>query len=373
MRTLKKLLSIIMAVIMLTGCMAINASAAVSNERYSVLVLDVSGSMSGSPVAEVRKAAVAFCEKVLSSYRSSNKIAVVAFASGSRVVCDFTNDLTALTEGIEALTAGGGTDLASGLSTAKSLLEGVDENAIKNMLVMCDGAPNSTTAAYNVIYSIPFHWNVYGMYFSTGGFSNGAANVMKTIGRNGYAEVKTADQLLFEFVDNWGGTVTNNSANNVVVLIACPVDVEVTLFNQTLSKYNPKTTFGTLEITTDENGDEIKTLTLAYNPSYEINISGYGEGEMDCTVTYMCNDQTLYSMSYPTVSVTETTKIKTHINVEESSITLDVDNDGDGIVDENVNPNASASSFLYRIKTFFENLFYKIKEFFAQTFGSFGA
>ena len=74
MKTTKKILALILGILILTSSFAISASAAVSNTRYSVLVLDVSGSMSGSPVAELKVAATKFCEEVLKSNRSSNKI-----------------------------------------------------------------------------------------------------------------------------------------------------------------------------------------------------------------------------------------------------------------------------------------------------------
>ena len=363
MKTTKKILALILGILILTSSFAISASA-VSNTRYSVLVLDVSGSMSGSPVAELKVAATKFCEEVLKSNRSNNKIAIVSFASSDKTVCDFTDDLTTLKDGIDNLYASGGTNLAPALSTAKNMLDGVDSNAIKNVLVMCDGDPWDTSSAYSVVKTYPLHWNVYGLYFYQAGYSNGAATVMKTVGRNGYYEVKDGDALSFTFATEWSGNVTTKDANKVVVRIACPVDVYVTLNGQTLSQSNPQTTFGTLDITTDASGDEIKTLTLAYNNEYDIQIDGYDTGTMDCTIDYFCNDDSLFNVTYPTVNVTENTKISTHIDVGNSRITLDVDADGDGVVDNQVAPNVSTSNFFYRLRNFFKELFYKIREFF---------
>lgn len=369
MKTTKKILALLLGVIILISSFAISASAAVSNTRYSVLVLDVSGSMSGSPVAELKVAATRFCEEVLKSYRSNNKIAIVSFASYAKTVCDFTDDLTVLTESIDNLYASGSTNLADGLSMAKSLLENVDSKAIKNALVMCDGYPDSTNSSYSVVKSYPLHWNVYGLYFYQDGYSDSAANVMKNVGRNGYYEVKDGDALSFTFATEWSGSVTTKDANKVIVKIACPVDVYVTLNNQTLSRNNPQTTFGTLEITTDASGEEIKTLTLSYNNEYDIQIEGYDVGTMDCAIEYFCNDDSLFNVSYPTVDVTDTTIISTHVDIDDARITLDVDSDGDGIVDDQISPNVSTSNFLYRLRNFFKELFFKIREFFRNIFG----
>lgn len=89
---------------------------------------------------------------------------------------------------------------------------------------------------------------------------------------------------------------------------------------------------------------------------------------MDYKAEYYCNDDLLYTSSYPTVDITPTTIITTGVDVDNSRMTLDIDTDGDGTVDKTVSPNVSSSSIWYRIKTFFEDMFYKIKEFFAGIF-----
>ena len=333
MKMLKKSLSIVMVIVMLFSCFVITGSAASNKDRYSVLVLDVSGSMSGKKIEELKIGAKAFCDFVLKSNRSQNKVAIVTFASSIYLVSDFSSDLDVLNNAIDGLSASGGTDLAGGLKKAKSVLEAVEGDVIRNMLVMCDGAPNSATAAYNEIKTIPLFWNIYGLYYCPSGTSSSAANVMKNVGRNGYAEVTDATKLEYSFIDN-GKTITTKSVNKVVVHIACPVDVSVTLNNVTLNRRNPQTTFGTLEFTGTGN-DEEKILTLAYRNDYVIQIDGYDAGTMDYSIQYLCNDDELYNLKYPTTNVTSTTKITTGVNIDNSNMTLDVDADGDGNIDKN--------------------------------------
>ncbi len=362
-KSIKKIISMVLVMAMLFSTLIVFASAAPasSKDRYSVLVLDVSGSMQGNKVAELKDGAKAFCEQVLKSNRSNNKIAIVTFASYSNLVCDFTNDIDTLSTAIDTLNASGGTDLAGGLKLAKNTLEAIGGDVIRNLIVMCDGAPNSTSAAYEQVKSIPLHWNIYGLYYSGGYTSSSASTVMKNVGRNGYYEVTDGSELVFSFIDN-GETVTTESVNKTVIRVACPVDVSVTLNGVTLNKYNTKTTFGTLEFEGEDN--EIKVLTLAYRNDYIIEITGTGEGTMDYDITYYCNDDQLYTLDYPTVDITPETTITTGVDVDDSSITLDIDNDGDGVVDENVSSNVSTTSIWYKVQQFFMEIIYAIMDLF---------
>lgn len=363
-KSFKKFISVLLTVIICASCFAVSSFAAA--ERYTVLVLDCSGSMSGSPIAEVKEAATAFCNQVISSHRGANKVAIVSFESSAYLRCDFTNDLDALTAAINNLYATGGTNLAGGLEVGKNALSSVDDSAIKNMIVMCDGSPNSASAAYNVVRSVPMHWNIYGLYFSQDGYSSSAATVMKRVGRNGYQEVTDGSSLVFAFGD-WGSDVTTKSVNNVVVRIACPVDVSVALNNETLNKNNTKTLFGELSFEGENN--EIKVLNLAYRNDYVIDIIGTGDGTMDYSIDYRCNDEVLYSLSYPTVDITPETVIKTGVDIDNIDMKLSVDENGDGTVDEEISANASTSNIWYRIKTFLTDLYYAIVEFFMGLLG----
>ena len=370
MKSFKKILAIIMTIMMLVSCVALSASAANNKDRYSVLVLDCSGSMSGNKIAELKEGAVAFCEQVLSSNRSNNKIAIVTFASSSSLACDFTNDLNKLSNVISKLNASGGTNLSGGLTKAKQALEAIQGDVIRNMLVMCDGAPDSAYAAYEVVKSIPMFWNIYGLYYCPNGTSSSAITVMKNVGRNGYYQVTDGSSLTFTFIDN-GTEVTTKSVNNVVIRIACPVEVSVTLNGVTLNKNNRKTTFGTLDF--DGENNEIKILNLAYRNDYEINITGTGDGTMDYDISYRCNNDELYNLDYPTVDITPDTIIKTGVDIDDSNITLDIDADGDGVADKNVSPNLSTTSIWYKIQMAIDELIYRIKEFFRNFLGNFFA
>lgn len=370
MKNFKKILAVLLTVLMLLGSFGLTSFAASTKDRYSVLVLDVSGSMYGEPIAELKKAATKFCEKVLGSNRSSNKVAIVTFETDVELLSDFTSDMDSLLSAIDKIVALDSTNLAGGLSKAKDILENIEGDVIKDIVVMSDGAPNIPSgngagAAYSVVESLPLETNIYGLYLCPNYVNTNCEAIMMKVGRNGYARVEDVSNLTFEFIED-ANTINTKSATNVTLYIACPVDVSVTLNGDTLDKYNTKTTFGTLEF--EGENDEIKVLKLSYRDDYVINIFGTGDGTMDYKAEYYCNDDLLYTSSYPTVDITPTTIITTGVDVDNSRMTLDIDTDGDGTVDKTVSPNVSSSSIWYRIKTFFEDLFYKIKEFFAGIF-----
>lgn len=366
-RSFVKIISILLIAIFAFSCFSVNSFAAVRKDRYCVLVLDCSGSMWGTPVEELKEAANAFCDQVFSA-RGTNYVAIVSFESSANLLCDFTNNKETLKNAITGLYASGGTNLADGISTAYSALQAIDDVAIKNMIVMCDGYPNSESAAYTAVESIPLFYNIYGLYFSQSGHSDSAYRVMQTIGRNGCVEVSDGSSLEFSFVDK-ADTVTKQSANLIKIRIACPVDVSITFNGITLDKNNLATLFGTLTFEGDNN--EIKILTLSYNKDYEINITGTGDGKMNCSFEYLCNDTSLVTYEYPTVSITPSTNIATGTDVNQG-IDLSIDSDGDGIVDKTVSAKETVVTIWYKIQQFFDKIWNWFLDVFGKMFGWIG-
>lgn len=83
-----------------------------------VLLLDASGSMKGQPLADAKQAARRFVD----SMESSDRIALVSFASEPVVLQGFTTDRNALYAAIDGLAAGGETALYDGLVQAAGVL-----------------------------------------------------------------------------------------------------------------------------------------------------------------------------------------------------------------------------------------------------------
>jgi hypothetical protein len=190
-------------------------------KRYSVLVLDVSGSMSGAPITYTKQAAIKFCQQVLEA-EGENYVAVVSFNTSATTVCNFSNDLNALTNSINALYYTGSTSQHAGLVLADSLLDNVSASgAIKNIVLMSDGLPETGADSFNgpytssdyygyyyanaayekakelktrySIYSLGFFHSLSGSYLSFG------RRFMEDLQNAGYYEVINPDDLDFEF------------------------------------------------------------------------------------------------------------------------------------------------------------------------------
>lgn len=192
------------------------------SEQYTVLVLDISGSMSGTPLSYAKRAATLFCQQLFINDDEDLHVAIVSFDSVGYVVCGFTNDLTRLTSAINSLYEGGSTSQHSALSTAESLFSGIqDTDAKRNIVLMSDGIPCAgatsasgrysssdsyyyqyANAAYNLaktlwrrdrIYSLGFFHSLNGSDLSFG------RRFMRDLANAGYYEVQNPEDLEFEF------------------------------------------------------------------------------------------------------------------------------------------------------------------------------
>ena len=121
----------------LGSAVAVTAAEKKDIVRYSVLILDASGSMSGTPMEKQKEAAEKFCEAVLKA-KGVNKVAIVELASYGRELCQFTADIDKLKSIIRSLSAYSGTNTNDALEMADKLLLGVSsgKNIIKNISSM---------------------------------------------------------------------------------------------------------------------------------------------------------------------------------------------------------------------------------------------
>lgn len=152
-----------------------------STDRYTVLVLDTSGSMWGTPISKEREAAKKFCEDILNA-SGTNYVALVTLDSTSTILSGFTTEFDRISGTIDTITDNGGTNFYSALYTANSLLENVDSNHIRNIVLCSDGLPEhgeyssdgpytSTSfsgyanAAYELASNYKLNYNIYTLGF----------------------------------------------------------------------------------------------------------------------------------------------------------------------------------------------------------------
>lgn len=314
-----------------------------SDERDIVLVLDVSGSMAGTPMEETKKASVNFIDSILDEDAS---IGIVTYDNSASRASDFSVNKASLENIVSGIYDGGGTNIEAGLREAHSMLS--SSNAKKKIIVlMSDGEPNDgkegdALVAYAdeikgdgvLIYTLGFFENM-------GGYKSSAQQLMERIASDGcHYEVANADDLVFFF-----GDIADqlNGQKYIYVRIACPVDVSVTYQGQTLNSAEDdlslRTDFGTLTFEENEeamqNGtdDRIKVLRLKEGTDYDLRLTGTGHGLMDYTIGFM-DDEGNYSdlRKFEDIKITKRTVIDTVAATSKESI-LNIDENGDGKYD----------------------------------------
>lgn len=316
----------------------IEAERETSDERDIVLVLDVSGSMAGTPLEETKKAATKFISTIL---KEDASIGIVTYDSSARVLSDFCMDEEKLTNIVSGISSGGSTNIDDGLTKAHELLE--YSNAEKKIIVlMSDGEPNAGKVGDSLISFADDIKNtgtyIYtlGFFSSLSGSKSSAQTLMEKLASDGcHYEVADADDLVFFF-----GDIADqiNGQKFVYVRIACPVDVTVTYMGETLSSseedFSDRTSFGALSLEDIEGSeDQIKTLRLKEGNDYEIKINGTGRGKMDYTIGYM-DDSGEYSdmRRFRNIEINKYTVIDTSTKHTDKTV-LNVDEDGDGKYD----------------------------------------
>lgn len=333
-----------------------------SKGRDTILVLDVSGSMYGTPIEEMKKSAVKFCNDLLSD-EYNNRVGIV-FYDDDIYKIDLTDDLNSLIKAIESVDYGGMTNMEEGLATAEKMMDDYGrENCIKNIIVMADGLPNdgatsssgssgtmeSEFAYYydSVLYAnavidkandIMGKYNLYSLGFFHSLFDlekDFASELMSrlTNKQNGYYQVDRAEDLQFVFGDI---TEDISSESKIVINIACPVDVVVSYKGEMLSSnpdsYSDNASFGTLQLLGKKK--DIKVLSLDRGNDYEIELSGTDTGSMDYSVNYFDENGNIEDYrEFSNVPLTSRTRIKSSTE-NSKDVSLNVDLDGDGEVDQ---------------------------------------
>lgn len=314
-----------------------------SDERDIVLVLDTSGSMSGTPMEETKKAAINFINTILEEDAS---IGVVNYEDSARQLSDFSIDKSRLTEVVTDISDGGGTNIESGLAEAKSMLD--SSNAKKKILVlMSDGEPNTGKEGDDLIAYADEIKNDDILIYTLGFFENmegskaSAQYLMEQLASDGcHYEVANADDLVFFFEDMADQI---NGQKYIYIRIACPVDVSVAYNGEILcsaeNDLNVRTDFGTLTFENNENvadtdeDDRIKVLRLKEGADYDVQIVGTGRGMMDYTIGFMDENGDYRDFRrFEDVKISKQTVIDTVATVSDESI-LNVDEDGDGKYD----------------------------------------
>ena len=313
-----------------------------SDERDIALVLDVSGSMSGTPMVETRKASDKFINTIL---KEDASIGIVTYDSSSMCLSDFCMNEGYLSNIVQNINSGGGTNMEAGLDEAYSMLK--SSNAKKKIIVlMSDGEPNEGKVGEELINYAKKIKND-DVYIYTLGFFNsvsdktGPQSLLESISSDGcHFEVENADDLVFFF-----GDIADqiNGQKYIYVRIACPVDVSVKYKGETLCSaedgLNTRTAFGSLTFednkkkSGESSDNRVKILRLKEGADYDIKIEGNGGGYMDYTIGFMDKSGEYSDLrEFSNIEINRRTVIDTVAKTSDSTI-LNVDQDGDGKYD----------------------------------------
>ena len=169
-------------------------------KRDVVLVLDVSGSMSGSRIANLKSAVIAFAEKV-GGRISNTRIGIVTYSSKARVVLPFSTDVTRMKASTGRMTADGGTYYLNGFAEAEGMLNSSDAS-VKSMILFSDGEPSDSRTS---ILNKAEEFRGSGYYMYSVGLTPSDANRQLLINIAGdesnYFQAEDIDALVEQFVE----------------------------------------------------------------------------------------------------------------------------------------------------------------------------
>jgi VWFA-related protein len=111
-----------------------------------VLLIDISGSMEGSPLVEAKVAALAF----LDESRPNDAVSLVAFNDKVDVVCPFTSEMLKVRTGVHSLVSRGGTALYDALSKAVDLTQSAPHPR-HVIVLLSDGKDEDSAAKFAAI------------------------------------------------------------------------------------------------------------------------------------------------------------------------------------------------------------------------------
>ncbi len=202
-----------------------------------VMVLDVSGSMGGQPITQLRQSCYNFIDDILYSDKKA-EIGIVTFDSEVTTYTFggdyFTDNRSELRSVVSSLSAGSSTAMNAGMKRADELMEQYATAPTKFVIQMADGAPNMGqtysgsdakyagtsyvdpegnaftysgnnyyhSAIYNTFLGMKDSYGIYslGFFHSLSGTNKQfAATFMNDIQNMGYHEVHNADELVFTF------------------------------------------------------------------------------------------------------------------------------------------------------------------------------
>lgn len=143
------------------GCTNINGDSSMSitsivSPIELVLVIDTSGSMSGSNMTSTKQSATTLVNNLF-DIASQIQVSVISFESTARL-CTTSSDRNTVLETINSLYASGGTNMSPALDIAKNIFEQTikngDEKIYPYLIVLTDGNTENANSCYQKLLAL---------------------------------------------------------------------------------------------------------------------------------------------------------------------------------------------------------------------------
>ena len=170
-----------------------------------IMIIDVSGSMSGSKLERAKEDAIELTNSILSD--SNNKMALITFDSHSQILSGFTNNKSNLVSLIDDLYDGSSTNYNAGLLNVEPVLENYNHTEDRDLIVLflTDGYPNEDTpkqgirnekATYRILKEKYPYMTINGIQYEMG---QAIIQDIVDISDNQYiADMESLNNILFE-------------------------------------------------------------------------------------------------------------------------------------------------------------------------------
>lgn len=305
-------------------------------DNQIALVLDISGSMSGKPLEQLKSACVTFVNNM--AITSRILISIIGFESNAEVLIEDSRDVATLLATINSLKDKGSTNIEDGLLKAENILM-KNQSTKKSIVLMSDGEPNcgktgsSLTSYADSLKNKGITIYTVGFFHSVSGSKSTSQKLMEDLASPGFHYEADSPASLQEFFDQIASQI--QGVTYYYVEIKCPVDVTVSYNGETLSSVGASSSmrrsFGSLNFEDQANSsDKAKILRLKQGPSYDIRINGTGTGNMNYSISYVNEsgkyDDTRY---FDNIPVNNSTKIDTKAKLTDvNEMTVDANGDG---------------------------------------------
>lgn len=282
-----------------------------SNPTDIVLILDRSGSMSGSPLANLKNGAKAFIDIIDEATDSAqdgqigfgSRIGIVSFADTATQDTGLITSVDDLKDAVDALSAGGRTNHEDAFEKALQLFDPASTNA-KVMVMFTDGVttaggnPNTVATAAKaqgvIIYSIGLSGN--------GGIDEQALRDWASDPDSAYVAITPDDEELEEIFKDLARNIAKPGATDVVI-----TDKVASCFSVTGISSPTKGTASMIDANTVQWKIDELGVTASEGAAFEFTVehtgSCSGTVEVNDSITYDDNEDNIVTFPSPTVEV----------------------------------------------------------------------